>query len=122
MTPFRTATAADLSGLGDDALDQMVTRIIAALSQRPIADFALNSAVVIEGEAARGVVRLRMNGQAWRLETIEAAMVAIHLRLTPDLRGRDLFADALALASREAEQKVDGLRRFGVAVMVESRA
>lgn len=122
MTAAPFATAADLTGLSDDALDGMVYQITRALMHRPCRDFALNSAVEIEGGLARGVVRLRMHGRAWRMETIEAAMVAIHLRLTPDLRGRDLFADGLCAASREAEQKVDSLRRYGVAVAVTEGA
>ena len=114
-----TFPGADLTGRGDDALVALQAEIMTALSHRPVRDFALNAMAEVEGDAIRGVVRLRMNGRAWRLDTIEATLLAIHVRLAPDMPGRDLFADGLSMASREAEQKVDALRRYGVAVVLE---
>lgn len=116
------AAAPDLTTLWDARLDDLIFQIREALTRRPIRDFALGHAVMIEDGRPMGVIRLRMDGRVWRLSTIDAALLAIHLRLTPDLRGRDLFADALSLASREAEQRIDTLNRFGVAVSLEDRA
>lgn len=108
--------AADLTGLADSRLLALQDQVIRALRERPMRGFALDSLVQIDDRGPRGVVVLRIDGSSWTLDTVEAACLAIAVRLAPDLRSADLFADAFALASREAEQKLEGLRRFGVAV------
>ena len=110
--------AGDLTALADHGLLSLQGQVIGALRDRPMRDFALASLVQIDERGPRGMVVVRIDGSSWTLDTVEAACLAIAVRLAPGLRGADLFADAFALASREAEQKLDGLRRFGAAVPV----
>lgn len=131
--PARPETGPDLTGLSDARLLSLQDQVIRALRDRPMRGFALDSLAVIDGAAGRvgsggptgpttaaqAKVRLRIDDAVWTLDTVEAACLSIAVRLEANLRGADLFADAFALASREAEQKLEGLRRFGGDVPVK---
>lgn len=87
-------------------------QILRALHTRPMHDFDLDSLVVIEGGFATPSIRIRMDGEVWVIDTLEAACFAVILRLCHDLRGAALFADAFALAAQEAEARLERHNAF----------
>ncbi|MCA0366781.1 MAG: hypothetical protein LCH57_01795 [Proteobacteria bacterium] len=95
-----------------DIHDQAADDIVAALVGGAMRDFDLACAVVVADGDVQGRVVVRMDGRAWTLPSLEAAVLALRIRLEPGLRGADLFADAFALASRSAEAKVDAVHRW----------
>lgn len=95
--------------------------ILRALQTRPMHDFAIDSLVVVEGGYATPAIRIRMDGDSWSIDTLEAACFAVVLRCVPerDLRCAGLFADAFALAAREAEAKLERHNAFCASLAVE---
>lgn len=108
--PKQNPDIADLD-FGPDGVD-VAGEIALALRDGPMRTFHLATAAVVGRTGIEGRVVLRMNGSTWSLAPIEASLVAILLRLEPQLRGADLFADAFCLASREAEAKVDAVHAW----------
>lgn len=113
MVPSSTPATPCPSALdfGPNGVD-VAGEIVLALRDGPMQSFHLATAAVVGGAGVEGRVVLRMRGETWSLAPIEAALVAILLRLEPLLRGADLFADAFCLASREAEAKVDAVHAW----------
>ena len=102
----------DAQSAYDDAGDE----ILAALLTGAARTFDIDSTVVISGAEIRPMVFVRMNGRAWTLPSFEAAMLALRIRLSPDLRAADLFADAFCLASIQAENKLAQLHDWSAGV------
>ncbi|WGM45263.1 hypothetical protein KOAAANKH_00124 [Brevundimonas sp. NIBR10] len=87
----------------------VAAELIAALGHgRPIAGFDMGSAVVIAGRMAEPRVWVRADGRTWTLTTIEAATVALRIRIAA-FRAADLLADAFNRAIVEAEGRMDRL-------------
>lgn len=99
-----------------DAWDQAADDIIAALVAGGMSDFDIGTAAVITGRSVEGRVLVRMDGRNWSLPTLETALLALRVRLEPNLRGADLFADAFSLASQEAETKVAAVHDWSVGI------
>lgn len=93
----------------DDAFVALQVEIIAALRDAPLSGFGLNWLVIEEAGAFEPRVVIRVAGRRWSLSTLEAALLSLSLRLSPAFRARDLFADALSTASREAEARITRL-------------
>lgn len=118
------ADLAVMSPQDDDAWVERQAEIIAALRATPLLGFGMSWFLSSPGAGmreragdadadagdARPYVAVRADGRRWVLTTIEAACLALSLRLTPRFRGRDLFADALGAAVREAEDRLTALR------------
>lgn len=116
------ADLAVMSPQDDDAWVERQAEIIAALRATPLLGFGMSwflsspGAGMREGggdavaDDARPYVAVRTDGRRWVLTTIEAACLALSLRLTPRFRARDLFADALGAAVRESEARLSDLR------------
>lgn len=99
-----------------DAWDQAADDIIAALVAGGMHDFDIGTAAVITGQSVEGRVLIRMDGRNWSLPTLETALLALRVRLEPNLRGADLFADAFSLASQEAETKVAAVHDWSAGI------
>lgn len=99
-----------------DAGDQAADEIITALVAGGMRDFHLDTAAVITGAIIEGRVRVRMDGRIWSVPTLETALLALRIRLEPGLRAADLFADAFALASIEAEAKVAAVHDWSAGI------
>lgn len=110
---FRPFVAPDLAS---DVWDQAAYEIIAALIAGGMRDFDIGTAAVITGRSVEGRVLVRMDGRNWSLPTLETALLALRIRLEPNLRGADLFADAFALASQEAEAKVAAVHDWSAGI------
>lgn len=110
------ADLAVMSPPDDDAWVERQAEIIAALRATPLQGFGMSWLLDRELMDAGGVsdiqpyVALRAGGRRWILTTIEAACLALSLRLAPRFRARDLFADALGAAVRESEARLTALR------------
>lgn len=99
-----------------DAWDQSADEIISALVAGGMHDFDIGTAAVITGRTVEGRVLVRMDGRNWSLPTMETALLALRVRLEPNLRGADLFADAFALASQDAEAKVAAVHDWSAGI------
>ena len=99
-----------------DAYDIAGDEILQALLTGAARTFDIDSSVVISGADIRPMVIVRMDGRAWTLPSFEAALLALRIRLSPDLRAADLFADAFCLASVQAENKLAGLHDWSTGV------
>lgn len=102
--------------------------IMAALRATALRDFGMSWFLVAPGvaddaprsdwiDAAQPRVAFRAHGRRWILSTLEAAHLALTLRLTrrwcdegQGVTVMDLIADALAAAAREAEARLSDLR------------
>lgn len=85
--------------------DPVFEEIVAALWKTPLLGFDMGSAVVVGAAGVEGRVWVRANGRTWTLGSLDASLLALLIRLEPR-RGSDLFADAFARASLEAEKRV----------------
>lgn len=87
--------------------------IIAVLKARGLRRFDLRTSAFVSAAGAEARIVLRCGGligsRVWTLPTSDAAVLAILLRLQPDLRAADLFADALAAAVIEGEARLDAI-------------
>ena len=99
-----------------DAWDQAGDDIIATLIGGGMRDFDIGTAAIITGRSVEGRVLVRMDGRNWSLPTLETALLALRVRLEPKLRGADLFADAFALASQDAEAKVAAVHDWSAGI------
>lgn len=103
--------AAHAVRFADDA-DQP-SEIIATLKARGLRRFDLRTTAFISAAGAEARVVLRCGGRiglrVWAMPTADAAVLAILLRLQPDLRAADLFADALSAAVIEGEARLDAI-------------
>jgi hypothetical protein len=104
-----------VSALLDD-YDFAGDQIIRGLHGGPARSFDLDTTVVVTGSAIEPRVVVRMDGSIWILPTLEAALLALRIRLEPGLRAADLFADAFALASRQAEARLAALHDWSAGV------
>lgn len=80
--------------------------VVDAIAHRPMKTFDLSHSAIVGPAGVEGRVIVRIAGQVWSLNTVDAALAAIVLRNQVRLRGAGLFADALQLACREAEGRV----------------
>ncbi|WP_201463686.1 hypothetical protein [Brevundimonas aurantiaca] len=99
-----------------DAHDLAADQIIQALHQGPARSFDIDGTVVITGSVMQPIVVVRMDGQSWSLPTLEAALLALRIRLEPNLRAADLFADVFTLAGRKAEDRLTALHDWSAGV------
>ncbi len=97
----------------DEATD-VHTEIIAALTHGPIRAFDLGSTVMVTAAGVEGRVWLRADGRTWSLALVDAAVLALLLRLEAGLRCGPLVADACGLAIRQASAKVDAIHAWRV--------
>lgn len=110
---FVPAVIDDYDRAGDD--------IIHGLLNGPLRSFDLAATVLISGAVIEPRVVVRMDGRTISLPSLEAALLALRIRLEPGpcggrMRGADLFADAFALASRQAEAKLARLHDWSAGV------
>lgn len=96
----------------DDAGDEILQALLTGAART----FDIDSTVVISGAEIQPMVIVRMDGRAWTLPSFEAAMLALRIRLSPNLRAADLFADAFCLASVQAENKLAQLHDWSAGV------
>lgn len=99
-----------------DAYDLAGDQIIQALLTGPARSFDIDATVVISGAVMTPTVIVRMDGRSWTLPSLEAALLALRIRLEPGLRAADLFADAFGLASRRAEARLTALHDWSAGV------
>lgn len=87
--------------------------IIAVLKARGLRSFDVRTTAFVSAAGAEARVVLRTGGligpRVWTLAPLEAAVLAILLRLEPDLRAADLFAAALSAAVIEGEARLSAI-------------
>ena len=107
-----------------DPRDGIPDKITGALKRRGLRVFDLRTAAVIArlgdvgsggpvradehrpASVTEGRVRVRIDDGRWALSPFEASIVTLMIRLDPDLRHANLYADAFCLAAVQAENKV----------------
>ncbi|PZO07628.1 MAG: hypothetical protein DCF29_03765 [Alphaproteobacteria bacterium] len=117
FTPLADALQRDLQAAQPVAADDVERVIVQALMTRPMQDFALDGVVVIEQGRAHPRIRVRIDGTAWVLDTLQAVELAGSVRRQADLRGAGLFADAFVMAARQAEARLERHHAFCAAML-----
>lgn len=92
-----------------DPRDVIPDEIIAALKARGLHRFDLRTAAVIGAAGVEGRIRVRIDDGRWSLCPLEASIVALMVRLDPDLSHADLYADAFCLGARQADNAVEAV-------------
>jgi hypothetical protein len=92
-----------------DPRDGIPDEIIDALKARDLRVFDLRTAAVIGAGGTEGRIRVRIDDGRWSLSPLEASIVALMIRLAPDLSHADLYADAFCLSAVQAENKVEAV-------------
>jgi len=108
--PSKSVVYADAAhGVRDD----LPAEIIAALKARGLRRFDLRTMAFVSAAGVEARVILRCGGligvRVWAIPTADAAVLAILVRLQPDLRAADLFADALSAAVIEGEARLSAI-------------
>lgn|GEM_PF-4095830 len=117
FTPQADALQRDLLAARPIPADDVERVIVQALMNRPMRDFALDGVVVIEDGRAHPRIRIRIDGTAWVLDTLQAVLLASTVRNQTDLRGAGLFADAFVMASQQAEARLERHHAFCAAML-----
>lgn len=92
-----------------DPRDGIPEEIIHALKRRGLRVFDLRAAAVIGQAGTEGRIRVRIDDGRWSLSPFESSIVALMIRLDPDVIHADLYADAFCLAAIQAENKVEAV-------------
>ncbi len=95
----------DFSDADTSAYDAASDDIVRAL-MGGIRTIDLAGVATIEGRFIDGRVRLRMDGRGWSLPLFETSLLALRIRLIPEIVAAEKIADALQRAIVIAERKV----------------
>ncbi|RYG07797.1 MAG: hypothetical protein EON96_20975 [Caulobacteraceae bacterium] len=107
----RPFAAVPFDGRDDDA--GAIDAVLAALRRTAAADFDMGATAVVSGPMIEGRVWVRTTDGTFTLSTVDAAVIALHIHLLPDMPAADRFADAFNLCATHAVDKVGALRRWG---------